>query len=90
MSKAGVASAQAPGTAIPTPEGYVHVTLPSHQLTQQRPPRIRTWHTRYLSSQHLSPHHLAHTRVRSFRTTRESHIKRQGQCWRWNQPSCYK
>lgn len=23
MSKAGVASAQAPGTAIPTPEGYV-------------------------------------------------------------------
>jgi hypothetical protein len=30
MSKAGVASAQAPGTAIPTPEGYVHITIPSH------------------------------------------------------------
>lgn len=27
MSKAGVASAQAPGTAIPTPEGYVHVVF---------------------------------------------------------------
>jgi hypothetical protein len=29
MSKAGVASAQAPGTAIPTPEGYVYQTIPS-------------------------------------------------------------
>jgi hypothetical protein len=32
MSKAGVASAQAPGTAIPTPEGYVprtHSIIPA-------------------------------------------------------------
>lgn len=30
MSKAGVASAQAPGTAIPTPEGYVTVIRRDH------------------------------------------------------------
>lgn len=29
MNKAGVASAQAPGTAIPTPEGYAFVQLPA-------------------------------------------------------------
>lgn len=37
MNKAGVQSAQAPGTAIPTPEGYVQSLAPCAPLTSSLP-----------------------------------------------------
>lgn len=55
MSKAGVASAQAPGTAIPTPEGYVPSTCSSHSADNVSVPHASAPGTLATSPHNTSP-----------------------------------